>query len=279
MAHDAATRCAVRIHSRDGEKLARRDASHIRVRMCAYFRRRRRRYYRDYSWPLHGLPPARCAPITESRIVAAGEQLVIVDKPADVAMDGQSTVTLDKLVTKWFGPVKWCHRLDYGTSGIVVGALTRSAARSVCESVREKSYLGVVKGHFSGSYTIAKPIGARGFLMQVGIGKKSTTQVTALVKCWYRKWPVTKVLLTPVTGRRHQLRVHLASVGYPLVGDATYDDSALAAAPRMCLHAYRLVVHGLLTAQSHDPFPIVNGNLKPQVSFPISRCHAHITPR
>jgi len=69
--------------------------------------------------------------------------------------------------------------------------------------------------------------------------------------------PATKVLLTPVTGRRHQLRVHLAALGHAIVGDATYGSAAAAAAPaflaagaagaearashaRMLLHAWRL---------------------------------------
>ena len=50
--------------------------------------------------------------------------------------------------------------------------------------------------------------------------------------------PVTKVALTPLTGRRHQLRLHSLLVGHPIVGDATYGGDV--DAPRMCLHAWRL---------------------------------------
>jgi len=59
--------------------------------------------------------------------------------------------------------------------------------------------------------------------------------------------PVTKVLLQPLTGRRHQLRVHMAECGAPIVGDVTYSRAEAtaavdAAAPRMMLHALRLAV-------------------------------------
>lgn len=60
----------------------------------------------------------------------------------------------------------------------------------------------------------------------------------------WRGHPVTKLLLTPISGRRHQLRVHLASIGHPILGDCTYySESTKAvdfAAPRMFLHAWKL---------------------------------------
>ena len=87
--------------------------------------------------------------------------------------------------------------------------------------------------------------------------KPARTKVEVLARCHFRGrtfqasfqpllytpvGPVTKVRLSPLTGRRHQLRVHMRHAGHPLVGDATYDSSPLAEAPRMCLHARMLSV-------------------------------------
>ena len=54
--------------------------------------------------------------------------------------------------------------------------------------------------------------------------------------------PVSKVLLRPLNGRRHQLRLHLQKLGHPIVGDATYGNS-MNDATRMMLHAWKLVLH------------------------------------
>ena len=69
-------------------------------------------------------------------------------------------------------------------------------------------------------------------------------------------------------------------IGHPIVGDATYDDGALAAAPRMMLHALELTVPlgaSILTVKSRDPFPInKKGVLKPLIDFPVAGCEARL---
>ncbi|KAL4168100.1 hypothetical protein KRP22_011504 [Phytophthora ramorum] len=109
------------------------------------------------------------------------------------------------------------------------------------------------------------------FRMQVGnetntTAKQSTTIAFVLGHATYKDQPVTKVLLRPLNGRRHQLRLHLAHHGFPIAGDVTYgsqeDD-----APRMMLHAWRIWLRGRpadqkkygdLYFESPDPFePIV----------------------
>lgn len=104
------------------------------------------------------------------------------------------------------------------------------------------------------------------FRMQVGEdentdAKMSTTIAFVLGHATYQDEPVTKVLLRPLNGRRHQLRLHLAHHGFPIAGDVTYgsqeDD-----APRMMLHAWRIWLrsrpedqkYGDLYFESPDPF-------------------------
>ncbi|OWZ06044.1 Pseudouridine synthase [Phytophthora megakarya] len=86
------------------------------------------------------------------------------------------------------------------------------------------------------------------FRMQVGTdtntsAKQSTTIAFVLGHAVYEGEPVTKVLLRPLNGRRHQLRLHLAHHGFPITGDVTYG-SQEDEAPRMMLHAWRIWLRG-----------------------------------
>lgn len=76
------------------------------------------------------------------------------------------------------------------------------------------------------------------------LGKECETEVEVLHQGMYGGLPVTKVAFKPITGRRHQLRVHSLRLGHPIVGDVTYSSlsaaSAARSAPRMMLHALSL---------------------------------------
>lgn len=75
----------------------------------------------------------------------------------------------------------------------------------------------------------------------VSPGRASHTEVTVFEHGMYRGLPVSKVLLRPISGRRHQLRLHTMAIGHPIVGDATYGcDEGSEGPTRMMLHAYRL---------------------------------------
>jgi 23S rRNA-/tRNA-specific pseudouridylate synthase len=100
--------------------------------------------------------------------------------------------------------------------------------------------------------------------------KPSLTKCEILERTVYKGQPVTKVQLSPKTGRRHQLRVHTALVGHAILGDSTYNTTTVGndqAAPRMCLHAYSLAMPILGEAKdwkvsAPDPFPLQDGELK-----------------
>ncbi|KAI9981294.1 hypothetical protein PInf_008949 [Phytophthora infestans] len=95
--------------------------------------------------------------------------------------------------------------------------------------------------------------------------KQSTTMCFVLGHAMYKGEPVTKVLLRPLNGRRHQLRLHMAHHGFPIAGDVTYgsqEDEAL----RMMLHAWRIWLRGRpadqkkygdLYFESPDPFDLI----------------------
>ncbi|EME30361.1 ribosomal large subunit pseudouridine synthase A [Galdieria sulphuraria] len=210
------------------------------------------------------------------------EEYLAVNKPADVRMDGDFDVTVTKLVYRKLESEKgttrkprFVHRLDYATSGVLIAGLMDQSASYLAKLFRErlveKFYLALVHGwtpckKFVMEERIANhPVD--GFMMTVSAdrGKSAKTECVPLSFGIYGDhYLVTKVLLKPFTGRRHQLRVHMKYRGFPIVGDATYGvDSVygpddVRTPPRMMLHAWKLkVLRGggeELWIEAPDPF-------------------------
>jgi 23S rRNA pseudouridine1911/1915/1917 synthase len=139
------------------------------------------------------------------------------------------------------------HRLDAGTSGLLVVAKTDEAHRSLSRMFRlhevERRYVALVRGDAPHEgFTVDAPLGrraARIVVDRVG-GRASETSFVVLE----RFEGTTLVAATPRTGRTHQIRVHLAAVGLPVVGDRAYGGGGDAARrlglDRPFLHAARL---------------------------------------
>ncbi|CAN8074107.1 unnamed protein product [Agarophyton chilense] len=143
------------------------------------------------------------------------------------------------------------HRLDYATSGALLMALNRRAAAFAAKQFEtrsvSKSYVALVHGHVPRSvqHVDARVAANDGdFRMRLSaMGRAASTKVTVEAHGTWRGRRVSKLRLTPTSGRRHQLRLHCALLGAPIVGDATYGaphETALfhgRAPPRMMLHA------------------------------------------
>jgi len=142
------------------------------------------------------------------------------------------------------------HRLDYATSGVVVFARNVEALAALHTQFRKKlvykRYVALVQGTFkeSSDGLIDLPLG-RDFenvpLNKVNAlnGKPSTTQWQVAAHDTARN--VSLVNLRPITGRTHQLRVHLSAIGHPILGDFFYSDNDVYnSARRLCLHAEEL---------------------------------------
>jgi len=144
------------------------------------------------------------------------------------------------------------HRLDQATSGLVLMARHPPAQRRLGLAFEErrvaKRYQAVVQGRMDAAdgawHAIDLPIAADWARRPLRVidaekGKPSLTRWRALAHG--AAAGTTRVELEPVTGRTHQLRVHLAAVGHPILGDALYADAATQArAPRLLLHASHL---------------------------------------
>lgn len=154
----------------------------------------------------------------------------------------------------------FAHRLDFATSGILLIPLNRTTCAEVCDQFEHcrisKYYLALVRGHVEREYDIIDlPIGEdvrfkdtskkmcaateKSFCVHP---RRSLTKLLVLQKGFYNNKPVTKLLLKPQTGRRHQLRLHCSEIGHHIVGDYTYSSKSDISPPRMFLHAFRIIL-------------------------------------
>jgi tRNA pseudouridine32 synthase/23S rRNA pseudouridine746 synthase len=186
------------------------------------------------------------------RVLHADDRLVVIDKPAGLlSVPGRTEPDCASArVQALYPDALVVHRLDQATSGLLLFARGVQAQRELSADFAErrvgKRYVAVVAGHLDGEGLIDLPLGAdwpNRPRQQVDLerGKPSQTRWRALA----RDGEHTRVLLSPLTGRSHQLRVHLAHLGHAILGDAIYAPPDIAAAaPRLLLHASELDVAG-----------------------------------
>lgn len=142
------------------------------------------------------------------------------------------------------------HRLDRDTSGILVFGLSKAGQKSISRQFQErqtdKTYQALVVGTLEGEGTVDVPVIYDPSRPPLHIAepthnKPALTHWQTIEHLEIQGQAVTRVKLTPITGRSHQLRVHMQYLGHPIVGDTLYaspKDQALM--PRLCLHAERL---------------------------------------
>ena len=176
-------------------------------------------------------------------------ELLVVNKPSGVlTMPARGGLAREKhlvgLLHQRFGKVFVTHRLDRDASGLILFARTAEAHRyySGLFETRavEKTYLVAAEGRVEEKKgEIDKPLKQRGSgRMSVAFdGKASLTRYLVLERL--KKATILEVSI--VTGRRHQIRAHLYSIGHPVIGDPMYGEAAKQAAyPRLMLHSWKL---------------------------------------
>ena len=190
--------------------------------------------------------------LDRARLLYADQDLVAVDKPAGVPAQPTLTTdrgTLPELVAALLGaPVTIVHRLDRETSGVTVLARTKAAAAALSEAFRvgapEKTYLALcARPPAPPEGRVDAPLGKDP--ARAGLRRADPRGDAAATR--YRTLRVgaggALVEARPETGRTHQIRVHLAHLGAPLLGDARYAGPRRVgelAIPRVMLHARRL---------------------------------------
>jgi 23S rRNA pseudouridine1911/1915/1917 synthase len=218
--------------------------------------------------PAPAAPPLRPEAIAVP-VVYEDEHLLVVDKPAGLVVHpapGHETGTLVNALLGRLAPAADAegaqrpgivHRLDKDTSGLMVVARTETAHANLAVQMKAhrtvKRYLALVEGHMPvPEGVIEAPIGRdprqrqRMALVSVaGGGREARTHFRVLGEARGR----SLLELQLETGRTHQIRVHLASVGHPVVGDATYGRPQAPRPPRQFLHAAHLEFAHPVTGQ------------------------------
>jgi 23S rRNA-/tRNA-specific pseudouridylate synthase len=172
-------------------------------------------------------------------LIATADDWIAVNKPAGMPtqpMRDRSVASLEDLLRIEHREIYLVHRLDTPTSGVVLFARNRDAAARFSEffatGAMRKIYVAVVDGAIDSELTIDTPIDGREALTIVR--PLGGSRVEAEIK----------------TGRTHQIRIHLASIGHPVAGDRRYDGPK---APRLMLHAWKLEHPSIGTLEAPIP--------------------------
>ncbi|MDR1008686.1 MAG: RluA family pseudouridine synthase [Rickettsiales bacterium] len=191
-----------------------------------------------------------------ARIVFQDDEMLAIDKPAGLAAQGGTGVeaSVDELANEalpdYCGSLRLVHRIDKETSGILILAKSREAAQSLTKMFKDKemakTYLALVHGSLKNKKgSISTPIEEDGRQRSALTEYKVLDEASGLLSL---------VELAPMTGRTHQLRVHMKSIGHPIVGDFKYAPEGefsklrnalgIPLARQMYLHAWRVKVPG-----------------------------------
>lgn len=194
-------------------------------------------------------------------LVYRDDYIAVVNKPSGLlSVPGNQPQYYDSAMSRVKEKYGFCepaHRLDMATSGILLFALSKAADRELKRQFRErepkKYYQALVWGHLEQDHGVVelpmicdwenRPRQKICFER----GKRAVTFYDVL-----QRYPnnTTRVKLTPITGRSHQLRLHMLALGHPILGDKFYaHPQAKALSPRLCLHAESLQIQHPITGE------------------------------
>ncbi len=169
---------------------------------------------------------------------------VIFEDSKIIAVDKPSALTSDEVEKKF--DAKLLHRLDKGTSGVVLLVKDEEFQKKAIEEFRhrrvEKEYLAVVSGKVVEPFSVTEPIltikKGNSFFSKISKhGKEAITHVEPMMV----EGKKSKIRVLIETGRTHQIRVHLRSKGFSIIGDSLYGGKEY---KRLMLHAKRISLLG-----------------------------------
>lgn len=188
--------------------------------------------------PYNPPPPDRL------KTIHVDDDLIVADKPSGLlsvpGLGPEKAVCANSILSQRHGPVLTVHRLDMDTSGLIIFARTKTAQRAVSRLFEnrqvEKSYQALVQGRVAEDEGIIDKAIAKHSLNRPlrHLDPDGQTAITEW-RVFERNAATTRIALYPKTGRSHQLRLHMASLGHPILGDVFYGDPS--SHERLCLHA------------------------------------------
>lgn len=186
------------------------------------------------------------------------EHLLLINKPSGLlSLSGKNPQNLDSVhyrLVQTFPGCTLVHRLDFGTSGLMVVARNKAINAALCQQFSqrsvEKGYSALLCGHLENDEgvidaPIAKDPALFPLMSICAISGKPARSRYRVVERFYQglNLPLTRVMLTPETGRTHQLRIHCQQLGHPILGCDLYgglEAPGTEDAPRLMLHASEL---------------------------------------
>ena len=197
-------------------------------------------------------------------LVYRDDYIAVVNKPSGLlSVPGNQPQYYDSAMSRVKEKYGFCepaHRLDMATSGILLFALSKAADRELKRQFREreskKYYQALVWGHVEQDHGVVElPLicdweNRPRQKICFERGKRAVTFYDVL-----QRYPnnTTRVKLTPITGRSHQLRLHMLALGHPILGDKFYaHPQAKALSPRLCLHAESLQIQHPITGETME---------------------------
>jgi tRNA pseudouridine32 synthase / 23S rRNA pseudouridine746 synthase len=210
-------------------------------------------------------------PQTPLHIIYEDDDLVVVDKPAGLlSVPGRLPEHHDSAyfrVLEHYPQAKITHRLDMATSGILMFAKHREAEVAVSKMFQAravtKQYTALVQGKVCSAGEVNVPLIADWDnrprqMVDYALGKAAQTFYDVIA--YDTEQDISRMKLTPVTGRSHQLRVHMLHIGHPITGDKIYHpEPHKSPLQRMALHATHLAFlhplsHRAICLDSAVPF-------------------------
>ncbi|MCE3057564.1 bifunctional tRNA pseudouridine(32) synthase/23S rRNA pseudouridine(746) synthase RluA [Aggregatibacter actinomycetemcomitans] len=197
-------------------------------------------------------------------LVYRDDYIAVVNKPSGLlSVPGNQPQYYDSAMSRVKEKYGFCepaHRLDMATSGILLFALSKSANRELKRQFRErepkKYYQALVWGYLEQEQGMVElPLicdweNRPRQKICFERGKRAVTFYDVL-----QRYPnnTTRIKLTPITGRSHQLRLHMLALGHPILGDKFYaHPQAKALSPRLCLHAESLQIRHPITGETME---------------------------
>ena len=197
-------------------------------------------------------------------LVYRDDYIAVVNKPSGLlSVPGNQLQYYDSAMSRVkerYGFCEPAHRLDMATSGILLFALSKAADRELKRQFRErepkKYYQALVWGHLEQDHGVVElPLicdweNRPRQKICFERGKRAVTFYDVL-----QRYPnnTTRVKLTPITGRSHQLRLHMLALGHPILGDKFYaHPQAKELSPRLCLHAESLQIQHPITGETME---------------------------
>ena len=211
----------------------------------------------EVNWPVEDIshPPPQLLPLD---VIYEDEDILVVNKRAGFAVHPTTSWGGGTLVNALFYyqiplsqygfPLRpgIVHRLDKNTSGVMVIAKSDKAYLHLIEEFKarqvKKEYLALVEGIWEGEKTINLPLGRNIYNpCRMEVRKKDGKVAHTEIEVVGKGKEFSLLLVKPKTGRTHQIRIHLASQGYPIVGDTVYGSKkGKEFFPRQALHAFTL---------------------------------------